>query len=630
MNIRKHISLLTSSTKLLPVICLLVTSLTLSAQETTSSTDVKIIPAPVKVTRLKGSLPISQAMAVSAQGFKAQPQSLLAFARNLIKVQANGSKAPAGKGLTFELSPSLPIPDEGYRLNINASGVKISSKTEKGIFYGLQSVGQLFEKGAGSQASLPYVSIEDYPRYAYRGVMLDVGRHFFPVSFIKQYIDLMSTYKFNNFHWHLTDDQGWRIEIKKYPKLTSVGAYRDQTVIGSNKEKVTIYDSIPYGGFYTQAQIRDVVAYAASKYINVIPEIEMPGHSVAALTAYPELACGDNPGPFKVRERWGVSEDVYCAGKEQTFTFLQNVMDEVLTLFPSKNIHIGGDECPKTRWKTCPYCQKRIKDQGLKDEHELQSYFVQRMEKYLNSKGRTIIGWDEIMEGGLAPNAIVMSWRGTKGGIASAMQNHQVIMSPNNSLYFDHKESASPEEPLTNVRLMTMKNAYMFNPTPAELDDAHKKYVVGVQGNVWTELMETPAKVQYMLLPRMLALSEISWTPNEDKNWNDFSENRLPRHLAVLGKQGVRFRVPEPIGLGDSTVTGGSRYTLNLKSPVEGASVYYTTNGRIPYDVDNLYTKPVTVFVPAGGERTIKAVTITPQGERSVVVTTVLKNPESK
>ncbi|TZF82233.1 family 20 glycosylhydrolase [Pedobacter sp. BS3] len=596
------------------------------AQNGTGS--VNIIPLPVKVSVNNGTYPFANT-GVKSSGFTNTPLNLVSFAEQMLQnnTAANAQNASFNTSgqLLLQLDKNFNLPAEGYRLSVNGSGIHITGKTERGIFYGLQTLAQLLAENAGNQA-LPFVEIEDYPRFAYRGLHLDVGRHYFPVSFLKTYIDLLAQYKLNTFHWHLTEDQGWRIEIKKYPKLTSVGAYRAQTLIGSNRDKQPKYDGTRYGGFYTQDEVKEVVAYAASKYVTVIPEIEMPGHSMAALSAYPELACGDNPGPFKAAERWGVFPDVYCAGKESTFKFLEDVLDEVLPLFPSEYIHIGGDECPKTRWKTCPYCQKRIKKLHLKDEHELQSYFIQRIEKYLNKKGKHIIGWDEILEGGLAPNATVMSWRGIKGGIAAAQQNHNVIMTPGSHLYIDHPESSSPEEPLTiGGRLVSLETLYSYNPVPAELTPDQQKYILGVQANLWTEYVETPEKALYLLLPRLYALSEVAWTPLQSKNWTDFSQKRLPEFLAKLDRTDLLYRVPTPIGAKDTTITGSS-FTLDYKAPVKGAKIYYTINGYIPYSMDYLYEKPVTINVPAGEERVIKSVVITPSGKRSVVTTTVVRN----
>ena len=429
-----------------------------------------------------------------------------------------------------------PIPG-AYRMTVDNKGVYIAGDNETGVFYGIQTLIQLLplemtkslpDRQSG-KLPIPFISIADYPRFPYRGMHLDVGRHFFPVSFVKKYIDYIALHKMNYFHWHLTEDQGWRIEIKKYPRLTQVGAWRNGTIIG--RFPGTGNDGIRYGGFYTQDEIKEVVKYAANRYITVIPEIEMPGHCSGAIAAYPFLSCfpnestkhppqcawsGDTTGK-QVQQTWGVFEDVYCAGKDSTFKFLQDVLDEVMALFPSKYIHVGGDESPKANWKRCPLCQKRIKDEHLKDEHELQSYFIQRMEKYLNSKGRTLIGWDEILEGGLAPNAVVMSWRGEAGGIAAARQKHNVIMTPGGWVYFDHSQSQN-EDSVTIGGYTPVEKTYSYNPIPDSLTKEQGKFVLGAQGNVWTEYMGNERKVEYMIFPRMSALSEVLWSQKKDSS----------------------------------------------------------------------------------------------------------------
>lgn len=374
-----------------------------------------------------------------------------------------------------------------YRMQVKKNGIYVSGDNENGVFYGVQTLLQLLPVNKSSTLSIPYVNIEDYPRFAYRGLHLDVGRHFFPINFIKKYIDYIAFHKMNYFHWHLTEDQGWRIEIKKYPELAKTAAYRNGTIIGHFPGKGN--DSIRYGGIYTQEEVKEIVAYAAKRYITVIPEIEMPGHSLAALTAYPNLGC--TGGPYKVQETWGVFDDVYCAGNDSVFQFLQDVMDEVIPLFPSQYVHIGGDESPKKRWQVCPKCQKRIKDNNLKDEHELQSYFIQRMEKYINGKGKTIIGWDEILEGGLAPNAVVMSWRGEKGGVEAAKQNHDVIMTPTTYVYFDYAQTKK-EDSLTIGGFVPIQKVYGYEPVPKELSAEQAKHILGAQANLWTEYVTNP------------------------------------------------------------------------------------------------------------------------------------------
>lgn len=437
-----------------------------------------------------------------------------------------------------------------YNLTVDNKGVYIAGDNEDGVFYGIQTLIQLLPvpdlktKMKLARLTIPFVSIDDAPRFAYRGLHLDVGRHFMPIDFIKKYIDYIALHKMNYFHWHLTEDQGWRIEIKKYPKLTQVGAWRNGTIIG--RYPGTGNDGIKYGGFYTQEQIKEIVKYAADRYITVVPEIEMPGHSSAAIAAYPELSCfpdeptkkyfpkqcvwyGDSTGK-QVQQTWGVFDDVFCAGQENTFKFLEDVMDEVLALFPSKYIHVGGDECPKENWKRCPHCQKRIKDNNLKDEHELQSYFIQRMEKYLNNKGRILIGWDEILEGGLAPNAVVMSWRGETGGIEAAKQNHDVIMTPGNPVYFDHTQSEN-EDSVTIGGYNPIEKVYAYEPEPKELNEEQAKHVLGAQANMWTEYMKNTRKVEYMLFPRIAALSEVLWSPKENKNWKNFQARLIHQLL---------------------------------------------------------------------------------------------------
>ncbi len=491
--------------------------LAFSCQPRKDSTDetLNIIPYPVSVTLHTGIYHLKSPVTMYV------PDSLQQLGDVFTDyVKQIGYKVKTARGkhadVSFSLNPALSLPDEGYLLNINRSGVILEAGTRAGLFYGMQTLLQLI---AVRGKNLPRLSITDYPRFSYRGLHLDVGRHMFPPEFIKRYIDLMARFKFNRFHWHLTEDQGWRIEIKKYPRLQEVAAWRDETIVG-HAGKSNKYDGQRYGGYYTQEEIRDIVNYAAQRHITIIPEIEMPGHSRAALAAYPNLGC--TGGPYAVATTWGVFEDVYCAGKEETFTFLQDVLDEVIGLFPGTYVHIGGDECPKKRWKECRLCQQRIKNEKLKDEHHLQSWFIQRIEKYLNSKGRKIIGWDEILEGGLAPNATVMSWRGEEGGIAAAKQQHTVIMTPGNWCYLDHYQASPETEPLAIGGLTTVEEVYSYEPLPASLTETEQQYILGAQGNVWTEYMKTPEHVEYMVYPRALALAEVVWTPKEKRNYEDF------------------------------------------------------------------------------------------------------------
>mgnify|MGYP001479670314 FL=1 len=449
--------------------------------------------------------------------------------------------------ITLRLSQDAPHPAEGYRLNVTSDAVTVEAKTPTGLFYGLQTLTQLLFGDHTSGWSVPIVQIVDAPRFAYRGMHLDVGRHFFPVAFIKKYIDLLAMYKMNKFHWHLTDDQGWRIEIKKYPKLTEIGAYRQETVMGKNFERFDrpyVGDGKPHGGFYSQEEVREVVAYARARYIDVIPEIEMPGHATAALAAYPEFACTD--GPFDVPTTWGIFEDVFCP-KEETFQFLEDVLTEVIALFPSQYIHIGGDEVPKVRWQESEVAQEVISREGLADEDELQSYFIKRIESFLQAQGRRLIGWDEILEGGLAPDATVMSWRGMEGGIEAAREGHDVIMTPTSHCYFDYYQADPEQEPLAIRGLTPLEKVYSFEPVPEMLSAEDAEHILGAQGNVWTEYMATTDYVEYMVFPRMLALSEVVWSPPDLRNWEDFVQ-RLPDHLRHFDALGVNYRQPEVVG----------------------------------------------------------------------------------
>jgi len=452
---------------------------------------------------------------------------------------ASGSKKAGGIILALDSSFSHP---EGYKINIEKYKITIIGKTEAGVFYGIQTLCKSIPDTSGI-VQLPPVEIVDAPRFNYRGMHLDVARHFFSVDFVKKYIDMLALHHVNTFHWHLTEDQGWRIEIKKYPLLTQIGSKRAQTVIG--RYNSGIYDSLPYGGFYTQKQIKDIVKYATQRYITIIPEIDIPGHTLAVLASYPELGC--TGGPYKVAETWGIFDDVLCVGNEKSFELVENVLSEVISLFPSKYIHIGGDECLKNKWKVCPKCQERIKTEGLNTdslhtpENKLQSYFITRVERFVNSRGRQIIGWDEILEGGLAPNATVMSWRGIKGGIQAAKSGHKVIMTPNSHLYFDHYQAKDKtNEPLAIGGYSSVENVYNYEPIPAELNEMEAKYVIGTQANLWTEYIPSEQQAEYMLLPRLAALSEVQWSKPTQKMYSDFLI-RLPNLTEIYEKRGYNF-----------------------------------------------------------------------------------------
>lgn len=477
--------------------------------------------------------------------------------------------------------------EEAYSIKIANNEILINALTNKGLFYGVQSLLQLIPYEKTKAIKLQGIKIIDQPKFSWRGMHLDVCRHFFSTDFIKKYIDYLALLKLNTFHWHLTEDQGWRIEIKKYPKLTSVGAWRNGTMIGAYNDQK--FDTIRYGGYYTQEEIKDIVAYAQERHITIVPEIEMPGHALAALAAYPELACTN--GPFEVAQKWGVFDDVYCP-KEETFTFLQNVLDEVVALFPSEYIHIGGDESPKTRWKNCNHCQNLIKKENLKDEHELQTYFITRIEKYLNTKGRQIIGWDEILEGGLAPNAAVMSWRGTEGGIAAAKQNHNVVMSPSGYCYFDHYQGNPKNEPLAIGGHTTLEKVYGFNPIPEDLSEEEQKYILGAQANVWTEYILNDKHVEYMIFPRIFALSEVVWGTSDKENYENF-EKRVISFFPRLEKMDVKYSKAIYEVSAQPKIENG-RLWVQLKSG-KLDRIRYTLDKSELTNSSQLYTKPIEI-----------------------------------
>lgn len=462
---------------------------------------------------------------------------------NSIKLGSMGTSPE--NAIVFTKIPENELPnDEAYLLSIDSKKVEIKASSQEGFFYGFLTLLQLFPDTIEKEKEyiLPALSIKDWPEFSWRGAHLDVCRHFYSVEFIKKYIDQLARHKMSVFHWHLTEDQAWRIEIKKYPKLTSIGSKRKETIVAKNFDPY-IGDSTEYGGFYSQEEIKDIVKYATDRFITIVPEIELPGHALAAIAAYPNLSCTGEQ--LEVATTWGVFPDVYCAGNDSVFTFLQDVLDEVIELFPSKYLHIGGDECPKTRWETCQKCQTRMKTEGLANEHELQSYFIKRIEKYLLTKGRNIIGWDEILEGGLAPNASVMSWRGEEGGIEAANQNHYVVMTPGKPCYFDHYQTENRDsEPLAIGGYNSLKSVYLYNPIPKQLPEAKHKYILGAQANVWTEYMPNSDHVEYMLFPRLCALSEVVWTAKKNKNFEDF-EKRMERHYKRLDSWKINYRVPK-------------------------------------------------------------------------------------
>lgn len=488
---------------------------------------INVIPTPVSLVQNEGSFKLSKntAFSVSTPEAKTVAEYFAAQMNLATGYQITVSDKAGSNGITLVIDGALDVNDEGYTLDVTPQSVTVKAKTPQGLFYGMQTFMQLLPAEIESQAvvsgiawTAPCVTVKDEPRFEYRGIMLDPCRHFIPVENVKKHLDVLALFKINRMHWHLTDDQGWRIEIKKYPELTRVGSVRGETLIGHHHTS-SEYDKTPHGGYYTQKQIREIVKYAADRYITVIPEIELPGHAVAALTSYPWLGCKGEG--YEVRRRWGISKEVFCPGKETTFEFLQNVFAEVLELFPSEFIHIGGDECPKDSWKQCPLCQERIRTEGLKDEFELQSYTVRRMEKWLREHGRKIIGWDEILEGGVSPTATVMSWRGSKGGIAAAKAGNHVIMAPNVHCYLDYYQTKTPtKEPMAIGGYVPMRKVYELDPYD-QLTPGERAYILGVQGNLWTEYIATFPHLKHMLLPRLAAIAEVGWSYDR-KDFDDF------------------------------------------------------------------------------------------------------------
>ena len=503
-----------------------------------------VIPQPQEIVLARDTTPFiidrSTTIVYSATNEKMHRTAdfLATFIKEMTGTEVRVSdKEKSSNAIILAVDSTMGHP-EGYKLQITPEKVLLTGGSEAGVFYGIQTIHKALPilKDGKVAAALPAGTVTDFPRFRYRGFMIDVGRHFFPVSYLKQMIDLMALHNINYFHWHLTEDQGWRIEIKKYPKLTEVGSKRDSTIIDWETKK---FDGKPHSGFYTQDEAREIVRYAADRFITVVPEIDLPGHTTAALASYPELGC--TGGPYKVLCSFGVFPDVLCAGNDQTLQFTKDVLDEIMDIFHSEYIHIGGDECPKSRWEKCPKCQAKIKELGIKalpkhsKENQLQTYFMSELEKEINAHGRRMLGWDEVLEGGLTPNSTIMSWRGIQGGIEAARQHHDVIMTPIQRLYFSNPR----------INKMTgfewMNRVYNFEPVPAELTDAEKKFVIGTQGCIWTEWTADSTKMEWQILPRMAALSEIQWTLPEHKNFERFME-RLPEMLKIYSSLDYGYR----------------------------------------------------------------------------------------
>ncbi|MCR5325617.1 MAG: family 20 glycosylhydrolase [Bacteroidales bacterium] len=563
----------------------------------------QVIPEPASLQRIEGSFRIDKKVPVYVDiadtailrtvGFlNDRLQKAAGFTLNVITNDDPLHHRNEGAILILDAG----LMKEAYNLEITPKGIVIEYGTGAGVFYALQTLFQLLPDAIfadslqrGVRWEVPCCIIEDAPRFPYRGMHLDCCLHFFDIPFLKRYIDIMALHKVNRFHWHLTEDQGWRIEIKKYPLLTEKGQWRKETVVGSLYSG--IYDGKPHGGFYTQEEARDLIRYAAERYVTIIPEIEIPGHSLAAISCYPELSCGLEDH-YETATRWGIFKQVYCP-KEETFKFLEDVFDEIIDLFPSELIHIGGDECPKASWKQCPHCQALIKKLGLKDEYELQSWFIQRMEKYINSKGRQIIGWDEILEGGLAPNAKVMSWLGEEGGIKAAQQHHEVVMSPYPKYYLDYWQGDPDSEPLAMGGPTLLRTMYEYEPVPAVLTPEERRYIIGVEGCVWTEYMPTPARVEYMAWPRMCAIAEAGWTRG-GKDWDGFTR-RLETHLGRLDRLGVGYCKAfwNPFIDFHKDTEYSKVVTMSVDAP--DAEIRYTLDGSRPTASSLLYEGPFAI-----------------------------------
>ena len=593
---------------------------------------INIIPRPKQLQELK--LPAFQLRATTP--VLASGDSAMTIARFFtekinrstgLALRVTQSTKAQSQAIFVRIDPKLALGEEGYTLTSSARGIELVGRTAKGLFWGFQSLMQLLPAEVESAQkvstfpttawTIPAVSIQDEPSFEYRGVMVDVCRHFLTVEEMKKHIDIISLFKINKLHWHLTEDQGWRIEIKKYPRLTEVGAWRTEG------------DGSRYGGFYTQDQIREIVRYAQDRFVTIIPEIEMPGHAMGAITSYPELTCFPDRRKYSVRNIWGVEDDVYCTGKESTFEFIQNVINEVVQLFPGEYFHIGGDECPKTRWKECPNCQKRIKDEGLKDEHELQSYVIRRAEKMLAAHGKKLIGWDEILEGGLAPSATVMSWRGEDGGIQSANMGHDVIMTPGSGgLYIDHYQGDAKIEPVGICCYAPLEKIYNYNPIPEAIAADKRHHIKGAQANLWAEYLYTPELMQYRAFPREIALAEAVWSPIALRNFKDFSR-RLDNAYVRLDMHGANYHIPQPeqplpnvdpktsyektvASLNFIAFTDSTELELKTTRPIR---IVYTRDGSRPSLSSPTYIAPLKVTK----SEVIRVASILPSGKTSPV-----------
>lgn len=600
-----------------------------------------IVPQPRSVTAYDATYSVPASVTIRAGS--PDERNVAGFAQRFLHDRGiAASIEPNAAAAQLRLNADAHDPSlgsEGYRLHVGSNGIEIDANAGAGLFYGLQTLEQIFPPGGGN--AIREADIADSPAYRWRGIHLDVTRHFFDVATVERYIDLAAHYKLNTFHWHLTDDQGWRIQIKRYPKLTTIADCRAGTMIGKD---FSSSDNKRYCGYYTQDQIRQVIAYAKKRYVTIVPEIEMPGHSTAAAAAYPQLTCNPHPG-IKTLQIWGVSDDIFCP-TPYTFKFLENVLSEVIDLFPSEYIHIGGDEVPKASWRKSAYVHALMKREHLKTYDEVEGYFTRTIEKYLLSKGRRMVGWDEILDGGVTQTATIMSWRGVDGGIAAAKRGNDVVMSPDPPLYLDHYQGDPDVEPLAIGGYTTLERLYNYDPMPPGLTPEQQKHILGAQGNLWTEYIPTPERLFYRLLPRELAIAEFTWTPAQEKSWPGF-EARLPQQYAWLASQHVNFHIPNPSvhlsGAQDlqfaalqpnlratDVITSSAAPQIALTDDAADAAIYYTTDGSVPTAKSARYQSPIVLDLKPGQRAELQAIALLPDGKSSFATEFVIYRSQTQ
>ena len=576
--------------------------------------EINVIPLPQKAERRPGSFLVSPNTVILIPAGDDEIKQVAEYLAGRLKQGTGWDLKVMETSPSQAAGPSNPIfyfnkiedfgrPSEGYRLTVEPAKTTLEAGGPPGFFYAVQTVLQLlpveiFSSPAvpGVRWSIPAVRIADAPRYPWRGMLLDVSRHFFPKEFIKRYVDFLAMHKMNTFHWHLTDDQGWRIEVKKYPRLVEVGAWRAdrEADVWTNRKPQREGEKATYGGFYTQEDIKEVLAYAASRFVTIVPEIEMPGHCLSALAAYPQYSCTGGPFTVPTGSVWPITH-VYCPGNEETFAFIEDVLSEVAFLFPGEYIHIGGDEVDKANWKICPKCQARMKAEGLKTEEELQSWFIRRVEKFLNARGKKLIGWDEILEGGLAPNAAVMSWRGTEGGTAAAREGHDVVMTPTSHCYFDYYQGQPADEPAAIGGYLTLSKVYSFEPTPAEIGAEKARHILGAQANLWTEYIATPSHAEYMTFPRIAAIAEVGWTVKNARSWEDFAK-RMTAQYERYRRAGINFaKSAFNVGLDPLIDPATKSMVVRMQTETHAPDIRYTLEESDPRPDSGRYTGPLRI-----------------------------------